>query len=58
MPSPPPSKNLLSLRIGRALEARASGWGVVALVALALIAATLGLAAPGLMQSLPGVSGK
>jgi hypothetical protein len=47
--TPSPDRNSLSLRIGRALEARASGWGVAALVALALLATVVGLMAPAFL---------
>lgn len=48
-PNLPAAASALSLKIGRWAEARATGWGIAALVLLAGLAAAVALGAPGLL---------
>jgi hypothetical protein len=42
-------RNVICVRIGRMLQAQASGWGVAALVVLASLALAAAVLAPGLL---------
>jgi hypothetical protein len=48
-PHPPSTPSALSLKIGRWAEARATGWGIAALVVLAVLGAAVALGGPGLL---------
>jgi hypothetical protein len=48
-PDPPASRNALSFRLGRWAEARASGWGIAALVLLAGLATAVALTGSGVL---------
>lgn len=48
-PDFPSVPSALSLKIGRWAEARATGWGIVALVVLAVLGAAVALGGPGLL---------